>query len=475
MTPHLPAPARPTPAGRPASTAGLPSWAHLLINRLHFHIGLLVGPFLFVAALSGVLYALTPQIEDMVYRDALHAPSRGDSRPLAEQVEAALAVVGPQATVNAVRPAPEPGTTTRVMFSGPGMGPSEHRAIFIDPVTAQVRGDLGVYGTSGVLPVRAWLDLLHRELHLGEAGRLYSELAASWLWVAALGGLLLWAARRRHAARQEAAGGLRRWHATLGVWALLGLMFFSATGLTWSQYAGGNIGVLRKQFGWGTPGVSTALAGDAPTMHDEHAHHHGHGAAMSRDGRIDPALFDQVLASARAEGIRAGKVEIRPPTRADQAWTVTEIDRSWPTQVDAVAVDPRSLAITDRIRFEDFPLAAKLTRWGIDAHMGALFGLPNQLVLVGFGSALLVMVAWGYMMWWRRRPAPAAPRLVEALRRVPPRPLAGLAAGAVLLGTFLPLMGVTLLGFLLVDAALAWRHRQARARRATAAEASRPG
>src|SRR5690606_34566380 len=169
--------------------------------------------------------------------------------------------------------------------------------------------------------------------------------------------------------------------------------FFSATGLTWSQYAGGNIGVLRKQFGWGTPGVSTALANAAPSTHDEHAHHHG--ATAPHSGHVEPAMFDRVLASARAGGIHAGKVEIRPPASADRAWTVTEIDRSWPTQVDAVAVDPRSLAVTDRIRFEDFPLAAKLTRWGIDAHMGALFGLPNQIILIGFGSALLVMVIWG--------------------------------------------------------------------------------
>ncbi len=29
-------------------------------------------------------------------------------------------------------------------------------------------------------------------LLLGDSGRLYSELAASWMWVAALGGIALW-------------------------------------------------------------------------------------------------------------------------------------------------------------------------------------------------------------------------------------------------------------------------------------------
>src|SRR5690606_6506666 len=109
---------------------------------------------------------------------------------------------------------------------------------------------------------------------------------------------------------------------------------------------------------------------------------------------------DSVLVAARHAGIDAGKVEIRPPAQAGKAWTVTEIDRSWPTQVDAVAIDPRDLSVVDRTRFDDFPLAAKLTRWGIDAHMGALFGVANQLVLIAFAVCLIVMIVWGYLMWW---------------------------------------------------------------------------
>jgi uncharacterized iron-regulated membrane protein len=59
-------------------------------------------------------------------------------------------------------------------------------------VSLQVKGDLIVYGTSGVLPLRTTLDYLHRNLMLGDVGRNYSELAASWLWLGALGGVWLW-------------------------------------------------------------------------------------------------------------------------------------------------------------------------------------------------------------------------------------------------------------------------------------------
>jgi uncharacterized iron-regulated membrane protein len=435
-------------------------WALPLLTRLHFYVGLLIGPFLLIAALSGVLYALTPQIEDAVYKHELYTPNTGAPGTLEDQIIAAQKVVGGDARLFAVRPAPVPGTTTRVMFVEPGMGPSENRAIFVDPVTAEVRGDLGVYGTSGVLPVRAWIDLLHRGLHLGDIGRLYSELAASWLWIVALGGFALWLARFRGQKATASARfaaprhRVRGWHRTFGLFLLVGILFFSVTGLTWSQWAGGNISVLRTHYGWGTPAVSTDLDAVRPTAVDEHAHHQVQATLAPVNS--GPATFDAMLATARAAGIDAGKVEIRPPAKAGKAWTVTEIDRSWPTQVDAVAIDPRNLTVIDQTRFADFPLAAKLTRWGIDAHMGALFGVPNQVALIFFASGLATMVIWGYIMWWHRRPtrhtrSGSHDTLLRLLYQVPPAGVVGILFAAGAIGWFLPLMGISLLLFLLFD------------------------
>ncbi len=429
-----------------------------LLTRLHFYIGIFVGPFLLVAALSGSLYALSPQIESRLYAHQLFTDSVGAAQPLALQIEAAQAVVGDLDMLAAVRPAPEQGMTTRVMFAEPGLRPSETRAIFVDPVTREVRGDLIVYGTSGALPLRGWLDHFHRGLQLDDVGRLYSELAASWLWIAALGGLTLWIVRaraQRHARAVTPPSGLRRWHARLGLWALLGLLFFSATGLTWSQYAGSNIGVLRAQFGWSTPSVATDLKASAPNAMGGMGEHAEHMMSTTPSAAVNPATFDTVLDAARAAGINAGMVEVRPAAADDKAWTVTEIDRRWPTQVDSVAIDPRSGAVVDRADFKDYPLAAKLTRWGIDAHMGTLFGLANQLILVAAASALIVMVVWGYLMWWRRRPSlTALYGPWRTLRQLSPQAQAVTLAIAAVLGYCLPVLGVSLLLFLMLDGLL---------------------
>jgi uncharacterized iron-regulated membrane protein len=436
------------------------AWVNLL-RRLHFYIGLFVGPFIFIAALSGTLYVATPQLEAWLYRDALTASVKGSPHSLADQVAVARQAAGAPLPVQAVRPASQPGETTRVMFSDPQLGASETRGLFIDPVTLEVKGDMTVYGTSGILPLRLWIDNLHRSLWLGDIGRNYSELAASWMWIAALGGIALWfltrPPRQRKPTRHNAFVSQRRWHVALGWLLLVGLLLFSATGLTWSRWAGDNVNQLRAAMNWMTPQVNASLRGE-PADNDPHAGHHSghHGMAMA-EPELDNGLFDAVLSAARQAGIQAARVEIRPAKAADRAWTVNEIDRRWPTQVDAAAVNPHTLAVIDQTRFSEFPLMAKLTRWGVDFHMGILFGLANQLALMAFGTALCVLILLGYRMWWRRRPAPGqvnpALTLVNAWLGLSSVGRGVTFVTALLLGLALPVMGVSLALFLAADLA----------------------
>lgn len=449
-------------------------WFTALLRRLHFFAGVLVGPFILVAALSGALYAITPTLDRIVYAHELTAPSTAAPLPLADQIVAAEGYVGGDATPVAVRPAPEPGATTRVMFAGPSLGASETRAIFVDPGSAEIRGDLTAYGTSGALPVRTWVSDLHRNLHLGEPGRWYSELAASWLGIVALAGLGLWIGRMRRSRRGRADlvrpnrshtgyRGLFGWHASIGVWVVLGAVFLSATGITWSTFAGANVADLRAAVGGGTPALSTSLEGETATGGD-HAHHGG--AATAPTGAANPATFDAVLAIAQRINVNTGQVEIKPPTAPGKAWVVQEIQRSFPTEVDAVAIDGSTMQVTDRVDFAEYPLLAKLSRWGIDTHMGSMFGLVNQLVLLALALGIATLVALGYAMWWKRRPTRgvAAAPARGALRDAPWWGIALVLAGAIGLGLLLPFVGYTLAAFVVLDVVLGFVQR----RRATA-------
>ncbi|WP_394618013.1 PepSY-associated TM helix domain-containing protein [Lentzea sp. JNUCC 0626] len=412
------------------------AWRGLFL-RLHFYAGVLVGPFILIAALTGVLYALTPQLESWIYSDQLRVPATAQQLPLSTQVDAALGTA-PKGELVAVRPAPEPGDTTRVLFAEEGLGESERRAVFVDPGTGRVTGDLVVYGSSGVLPLRTTLDQLHRNLMLGEPGRLYSELAASWLWVVALGGLVLWFSRARKSKRIKV-------HGLIGVWTLAGALFLSATGLTWSAYAGENVALLRTAVGWSTPTLKITGSGEG---------HGDHGTTAPTPSAGGHGEIDEVFGAARGAGIDANGIEISLPAAAGGPWKVAEIEKGLPSQGDSVAVQGGN--VVGELRFADFPLGAKLTRWGIDAHMGVLFGWPNQLLLLLIGGGLVALVVLGYRMWWKRRPTSGFGRPTPRgqWRKAPREALIGLGAAALLAGWFAPLFGITLLAFLLVDVLL---------------------
>jgi uncharacterized iron-regulated membrane protein len=440
----------------------------LLITRLHFYIGLFIGPFIFVAALTGTIYVITPQIENALYKDVLTTQNIGESQPLSLQIAAAKSSLQSDLTLFAVRPAPELGDTTRIMFLDETAQHSGARAVFIDPATLEVKGNLPVYGTSGVLPLRTTIDFMHRQLLLGEVGRYYSELAASWLWIAALGGVFLWykGGKKNSAAFAIRTEHLRkrRRHYQLGLLLFVGLVFVSITGLTWSKWAGDNISTLRNSIGWVTPSVSQDLTtiDHNMMMSDEHADHLNHSShnnmpakkpAAEKFEDVD-ALFDGVLKAARDAGIDANKLEIRPSSTKDKAWRVSEIDRSWPTQVDSVAVDASTMTVTSRADFATFPIVAKLIRWGIDAHMGILFGVINQIILTFFGLSLCLMIIWGYKMWWIRRPQAGSTSkpLLQAWGKLSSTQKVITVLIAIALGLSMPVMGVSLIAFLLIDA-----------------------
>ncbi|MGB7362939.1 MAG: PepSY domain-containing protein [Rhodococcus sp. (in: high G+C Gram-positive bacteria)] len=469
---HSPPRSRPAPGRR---------WRPLIM-RLHFYAGIFVAPFILIAALSGGLYAVAPTLEDVVYRDLLHTDSAGPALPVSEQIIAAQRE-RPDLTVDAVRPATEQGDTTRVMFTDTSLGESKRAAVFVDPATATPVGESTVYGSSGSLPLRTWISELHRTMHLGDTGRLYSELAASWLGVVALAGLYLWVERyrrQRERAPERARllsvdrtargrGRTVNWHGAGGMWIVVGLLFLSATGLTWSNYAGSNIGDMRTALDWTTPALTTDLGDSTGVTDGDRASHLGHDGAeavSSPAAATNVGRVDGVLETARGHDV-TGAVEAKIPSSDDTAFTVSELRQEWVFSTDSVAIDGANDEVVDVQRFDDWPLAAKFTTWGISLHMGVLFGMVSQLALLALAVVLVTVIVRGYLMWFARRPARStaarAGRLPSrgAFRRISPVAAVGLVIVTVVVGWFVPLLGLSLLAFLAVDLVLGARSRAA--------------
>lgn len=467
------------------TTDGAAAALRALARRVHFYAGLFIGPFLLIAAVSGFFYALSPSIEKVVYHDLTTASSSEYNVELDTQVTTARRAF-PGLELNSVIPGTG-GQNTRVLFDDPSLESESYtRVAFIDPATGGVDGESIQYGSGQALPLRTWLSEMHRRLHLGEPGRLYSELAASWLAPITLFGLYIWWDQRRQSrasmfrrspvdrtARRGTRSRLRTKHAVLGTWVAIGFFGLSATGLTWSNYAGANVSDLRTAMNWTTPTMDASAGGGEHAAHGGGAAHGDHTEHMAAgEGHHREATIDDIHAGAVSAGL-ADPIQLAPPAGPGDAWTATETRRSYAYGPSSAALDPQTGDVVERLDFADFPLAAKLSDWGIRAHMGFLFGFANQVLLAAVAGALLLIVIRGYAMWWKRRPTrgsslPTMPRPGALLRLATLRPVMTAVIAIVVVGVCIavPLLGISLAAFVLVDVAIALVRKARRRARA---------
>jgi uncharacterized iron-regulated membrane protein len=429
-----------------------------LARRVHFLAGILVAPFLLLLCLTGLVYVFSPQIHDDLYGGQLFVHDVGGTpRPVAEQVAAALAA-HPEGRLSSVVPPRDAGRTTRVNLSVPSLDePGEARTVFVDPYTNYINGELTT--VDGRMPANVWLRDLHADLHLGEVGRLYSEIAASWLPVIVIGGLVLWIGkqgRRPRTAREVLVpiprgkgqqARLRAVHGPLGIWLTAGLLVMSVTGLTMSRFAG-----------WGLPAVAAPELAMAP---------------VGVPGSVVPIGVDRVLAVARAEGL-GGELEVAAPTAPDRPFTVAETSLGLPIQKDSVAIDPYTGQVTERVGWDDYPFLAQVRELGVQLHTGTLFGLANQILLALLVAATIVLIIEGYRMWWKRSPyqGKLPPVPPPALHQLTPSVGVPVVLTTVVLGWLMPAFGVSLAAFIVVDLVVGVvRQRQDRLRRTVTAGA----
>ena len=442
-----------------------------ILWRLHFLGGFLAAPIVVWLSITGILYAWNPQLQDLVFGSEMDVVSGGEVRPLSDQVEAAIAEF-PDHDVTAVEPAADAGEPTAISMQPTGAEPTADFSpvagaftAYVDPVDVSVTGSI----TEDERPDE-WLRNMHSNFKLGTGIGTLTELAASWTIVALLTGLYLWWPRSRRAWRRAVrpdlsglrGGGRRPWrnlHATTGVVVLVLLAGIVVTGLTWTEYAGRWVDVVKDNVGGEAPMLDNELAGgpegadatggsaEGAEGESEPEDHAEHQAAVP--GNIDLEALDVVHTGA-IEADLATPFTISPAGEPGTAWTVSEVDDTWPIERRSAAVDPASGEVVDELQFGDQPLLDQATTIGIAFHEAELFGLFNRVLLTLLGVALLVLIVAGYMTWWRRRPSGAfgAPPRMSSLLRTVPIPL---LIGFVALMVLLPTLGIAFVVFLALE------------------------
>lgn len=394
MNPH----SFPAAARAAAADAGL----HRLFWRVHFWAGLITAPIVLFAALTGLLYVFTPQIEASVHADVDRVPVGTSLAPLDAQLFAARAAMD-GAAPRSIVPAFEAGDTAQVFFAAPPSAHAGHamagekghdhglpqgHIVYVDPYTAQVVGTL-----AEMERFMTWAKKLHSSALQGDGWRWLIELAASWMLVMFATGLYLWWPR------SQAAGGpgwralvprfgrgrstWRDLHASLALLMSGVLVVVLVTGLTWSRHTGENFRAAQEALGQASPRAPKHLR-SAPL-----------------DGRT-PLSLQSVFDAARAHAPDV-QMQLMPPKGDNGVWRVENFDRSQPRKRFSLVLDAGTGALLHQSGWQDFPLVPQATAVGIPFHRGE-FGAWNQALLALAALVAIFSVVSGGVMWWRRRP-----------------------------------------------------------------------
>ena len=421
------------------------------IWRWHFYAGLLCVPFVLWLALTGSIYLWRPQIEAWLDKPYAKVTAPG----LARRSDAAIVGAATRAVSGSVLHRFQlPDTPAQAVQVLVGRGRAETR-VYVHPQTLAVLHQVD----EDMRPMRI-VFRLHGELLAGNWGSYLVELAASWAVVMILSGLFLWWPRGRGAAgvlypRLGLRG--RPWwkdlHAVTGVWVSLFALVFLLSGLPWAKSWGSYLKGARAAGAaisqdW-TVGHADELdrraAADAGTrmMMGEHAEH---GGMMMIHPRGDYRPLDRIAATVTALHLPP-PVLIAPPAGHDRVWTAKSDVADRPERVD-LELDAAG-RIIDRQNFGDRPLVDRLVGTGVAAHEGQLFGLANQLLNLAVAIGLAMLAVSGAVMWWRRKPGDA---LGAPPRQAGPAVAVSFIALLVALGLLLPLLGVSLLAILAIEA-----------------------
>ncbi len=416
---------------------------YVTLWRWHFYAGLLVLPFILFLSVTGSIYLFKPQIDRWQEAGWYGLPVTHAVTPDA-QLAAALRAV-PGARFNSYRLPQQAGDAAVVHVSLPGNAGMRDVAIAPDGRVIAINDPES--------RIAAVVARLHGSLLLGTPGSLLIEAAASWAMFLILSGLYLWWPRGRGMAGvvwpRLGGSGRPLWrdlHAVTGFWVSGLALVMLASGLPWGDGWATAFRFIRAEMGW------VSAPQDWRGGVDLHAGHDHKAMAAMKDGPLGRMTLTDIVARAQSEAMPFPALLSPPGAKArfgpanGRSWKLTSEAQNRPL-IRTVRYDVDTGAIIDRRGFADKHVIDRVINYGIAWHEGQLFGWINQAIGVLTAAMLITLVVSGTLMWWRRRPH-------GSLGAPPPpgeRQLRVLTALIAALAILLPLLGVSLLIFWLLD------------------------
>ncbi|WP_447980420.1 PepSY-associated TM helix domain-containing protein [Candidatus Nitrospira bockiana] len=358
-----------------------------LLLVLHRWLGLLVSAVVIVIGLTGAALVFETEIDEALHPELWRVVPGGVPLSLDALLDAVHAAY-PSERLEWIELHAAPDHSVILHTVG-------GRQIFVDPYSAAVLGERKYENT-----FFGTMFSLHRTLLAGEAGRIVVGVATLGALFLLVTGIFLWwprtPARSKPSLNVRWKEGTRRLiydlHNVLGFYASWYLIVIALTGLVWSFPVVNEAIFWLTQSPpppWKSEGCSQAVPGARPLSVDE---------ALRR--------ADAVLPGAQV-------TELMFPQKPDDPYAITKRfpRRGNPNAQSHLCVDRYSGEILQVARYEDLPLGATIRLLVYPIHVGAIYGLPTQVLAFIVSLVIPISAATGFLLWWRKRkPSPGLGR-----------------------------------------------------------------
>ncbi|MFB9328743.1 PepSY-associated TM helix domain-containing protein [Paenibacillus aurantiacus] len=439
---------------------GLSKTIYQSVWRWHFYAGVIFAPFLIILAFSGAVYLFKPQIEGYLYKDMLVVREVGSQRLTSAQIIEKVQADNPNLKVSSITLTDAKNASYPMSVNLNGTPTT----MYVDPYSGEALGTLDTDKTFA-----SFFKKLHSELVVGGtiANRLV-ELAACWAVILLTTGLYLWWPRNKSSIwgtilpRLSKPGSRLFWrdlHAVPAFWISLLLIVIIAGGLPWSGIMGPQIDRLANSTNTNTPPYAYSFGAkpSSVTVAKDAAEDLPWAAEnlplpQSAIGGYITLTSDEIAGIADAKNV-AKPYTITLPKGETGVFTVST-SHVKPGNNATLHLDQYSGAVLTDVRFADYGIMAQAITYGIAFHEGRLFGLANQLLGLLACVGLILTAASSYVMWRKRKPDG---KLGAPNRHDNKKVTIGVTLIMLVCGIVMPLVGISILVVLVLDALIIHR------------------
>ncbi|MFD1604402.1 PepSY-associated TM helix domain-containing protein [Flavobacterium artemisiae] len=357
------------------------------IGWLHLWLGLSSGLVVFIVALTGSLMVFEKEIDQFINPEFYNVTSIGTSK---KSLDYCINVLEKEYSIKKISRISTWNDPSRTIVITGKNKDKESQIFSMDPYTGKVLGTI-LYRDRFFSIVLS----LHRELLLGDIGKIITGVSCLIFVFLLFSGLILWWPKKIKNLKQRLSvkwsASFRRinwdFHSTFGFYSLTFLLIISLTGLVWS-------------FDWFEKTLYFMADGAVKKV----------SLKVENPTKIDPELdhnnFYQTIYN-KTDSIFSykGNIQIRIPSDTINSIQVLKehLDIRIPDQSSAVYFDKYTGENIEIRPYASFSRGDKVKRLVYPIHTGSVFGYPTKIIAFLVTLFALTLPITGLIIWLGRK------------------------------------------------------------------------